>query len=126
MATGEGGGDSWREGSETKPGEDRDAALAMMSEGLATAFQCFEDGMAEKLASLGKEQSALLAKLEAAREVRSCVTVSVCPVQCPSRCYATYLACPINLMKLVRYSRTRCESLALLLFIRVFPLFVPT
>ncbi|CAM9183438.1 unnamed protein product [Laminaria digitata] len=40
----------------------------MMSEGLATAFQCLEDGMAEKLASLGKEQSALLAKLEAARQ----------------------------------------------------------
>lgn len=65
-------GRSWRDGPE-KSEEDRVAALAMMAEGLATAFQYLEDGMAEKLASLGKEQSALLAKLEAAREVRSCV-----------------------------------------------------
>lgn len=72
MASGEGG--SWRDGPE-KSEEDRGAALAMMAEGLATAFQCLEDGMAEKLASLGKEQSALLAKLEAAREVRSCFRV---------------------------------------------------
>lgn len=41
-----------------------------MAEGLATAFQCFQDGMGEKLVSLAKEQSALLSKLEASREVK--------------------------------------------------------
>lgn len=67
MATSDGGG-GWRDRPE-QSAEARDAALAMMAEGLATAFQCLEDGMADKLESLGKEQSALLAKLQAAREV---------------------------------------------------------
>lgn len=40
-----------------------------IAEGLATAFQCFQDGMEEKLRALATEQAALLAKLEASREV---------------------------------------------------------
>lgn len=47
-------------------GED---ALGPMVAGIATALQCCEDGMGERLASLAIEQSALLAKLEAGREV---------------------------------------------------------
>lgn len=55
--------------------EDDDDGHGAMGEGLATAFQCFQDGMSEKLVSLAKEQATLLAKLEASREVRleSCV-----------------------------------------------------
>jgi len=41
-----------------------------IAEGLATAFQCFEDGMGEKLESLAAEQAALLATLQASREAR--------------------------------------------------------
>lgn len=40
-----------------------------IAEGLATAFQCFQDGMEEKLQALATEQAALLTKLEASREV---------------------------------------------------------
>eukprot|EP00752_Nemacystus_decipiens_P006779 g6088.t1 len=39
-----------------------------IAEGLATAFQCFQDGMEEKLSALATEQAALLSKLEASRE----------------------------------------------------------
>lgn len=39
-----------------------------IAEGLATAFQCFQDGMEEKLQTLATEQAALLVKLEASRE----------------------------------------------------------
>lgn len=48
----------------------RQDALGSVAEGLATALQCHEDVMGERLASLLKEQSALLARLEAARQVR--------------------------------------------------------
>lgn len=54
---------------------DRDAAgdgddpFRPMAEGLAIALQCYEDRMEEKLLSLAKEQSALLARLEGARQV---------------------------------------------------------
>lgn len=47
-------------------GED---ALGHMAAGLAIALQCYEDGMGERVASLATEQSALLAKLDAARQV---------------------------------------------------------
>ena len=43
-------------------------SLGPMAEGLATALQWYGDSMGEKLASLSREQSVLLAKLEAARE----------------------------------------------------------
>eukprot|EP00903_Cladosiphon_okamuranus_P010763 g10169.t1 len=39
-----------------------------IAEGLATGFQCFQDGMEEKLQDLTNQQAALLAKLEASRE----------------------------------------------------------
>lgn len=48
---------------------------AIITEGLATALQCFQDEMGEKLASLAKEQAALLAKLEASREASACLPV---------------------------------------------------
>lgn len=44
-----------------------------MAEGLATALQCYEDSMGEKMMSLVKEQSALLEKLESARKVGCCM-----------------------------------------------------
>lgn len=47
-------------------GED---ALGPMASGLATALQVCEDSMGDRLASLAKEQCALLAKLEAGRKV---------------------------------------------------------
>lgn len=43
-----------------------------IAEGLATAFQCFQDGMEDKLQSLANEQANLLAKLEASREASGC------------------------------------------------------
>ncbi|CAM9382513.1 unnamed protein product [Scytosiphon promiscuus] len=48
--------------------EDDEDGRGAMEEGLATAFQCFQDGMADKLVTLAKEQATLLAKLEASRE----------------------------------------------------------
>lgn len=52
-----------RAGVDDDPGGEEEIA-----EGLATAFQCFQDGMEEKLQALATEQAALLAKLEASRE----------------------------------------------------------
>lgn len=55
--------------SSRRAGVDHDGGgEAIITEGLATALQCFQDEMGEKLASLAKEQAALLAKLEASRE----------------------------------------------------------
>lgn len=44
-------------------------ALGPMVEGLATALQCYQDRMGEHMVSLVNEQAALLAKLDAARQV---------------------------------------------------------
>lgn len=53
-----------------RAGVDHDAGgEEKIAEGLATAFQCFQDGMEEKLQELAAEQAMLLAKLEASREV---------------------------------------------------------
>lgn len=56
-----------RGASSTQAGEED--ALAHMAAGLSIALQCYEDGMGERLASLAEEQSALLVKLDAARQV---------------------------------------------------------
>lgn len=48
-----------------------------IAEGLATAFQCFHDGMEEKLQALATEQAALLAKLEASREASGYIHTTV-------------------------------------------------
>lgn len=58
--------------SSRRAGVDRNGGEEAIAEGLATALQCFQDGMGEKLASLAAEQAALLAKLEASRKASDC------------------------------------------------------